>query len=358
MHVLETRGLPLPEIVVVDPDEVAKIRRSGLPYVVRQKKWSDEKILKSLLYGVISKMFPYLRLNADYCQPVYLVAPQNVLTLDGYERIGGSEGHPDDTERLIDEQGTIVERNDYRYTSAQLEEYDADPFDYDTVSLEKRWQEGAFQVDVTELMDAGLLPKFLQDIGEAIRANLSSYMWIDCWNRKLNADIGEFRMVEERPNLIVLDISGSIPAGIAYTMIGLIDTLRSQCNADLIVNSGSSQWWPKEEDIDLNKINAIIGGCNEARQFYKILEEHVIGKKWGNVIGFGDDDAPHLKARWHNQSECVLDADMFKGTEIGNVVGYHTTRKAMPGYLLWTRDCKVDHEELGGCGWAKQVRRY
>lgn len=363
MHVLETRGLPLPEIVVVEPHEVDKIRRSGLPYIVRPGKMKDERILKCLLYGIISKMFPYLKFDASFRGNVELVAPKQTLELfDGYDRIGGSQGDAANSSYWIGEERELGGYNDYRYT-VDDEAHDPDePYEYGTLDMETLWQDGAFQVDTSQLMDAGLLPKFLMDIGEAIRVNLTNYTWLDCWNRKIGADLGEFQLTDERPNLMVLDISGSIPRGVAYTMVGLIDTLRTQANADLIVNSGSSQWWPKEEPIDLDKINAIIGGCNEARQFYQILKEHVLGKKWGNVIGFGDDDSPINKMRWHareypDSAQLLPEEWQLQQTEIGHVIGYHTRFRKMPGYLLWTRDCKTDEEEIAGCSWVKQIKQ-
>lgn len=367
MHVLETRGLPLPEIVVVDPDEVSKIRRTGLPYVVKPTpKFSDEKILKSLLFGVLQKMFPYVIFDRTFGNNVELVAPvHSGLVLPETMRTGGSCGNAEDSEYWIEEEQELVDRDGYRYTVDDSMHDPDDPQEYGTVSVEKLWADGAFQVDVSQLMDAGLLPKFLMDIGEAIRHNLKSYTWLDCWNRKLGLDIGEFNMTDERPNLIVLDISGSIPRGVAYTMVGLIDTLRQQANADLIVNSGSSQWWPKEEPIDLHEINAIIGGCNEARQFYQILDEHVLGKKWGNVIGFGDEDAPMNKvinsqiSERYGKGRAIQLPEEWKWdqTEIGNVLGYHTRKRDMPGYLLWTRDCKTEQEQIMGCSWVRQVKR-
>jgi hypothetical protein len=123
------------------------------------------------------------------------------------------------------------------------------------------------------------------------------------------------------------------------------------------VNSGQSQWWPHDEPIDLNKINAIIGGCNEARQFYRILEEHVLGKKWGNVIGFGDWDSP-VRGSKLRPGDVVPDKAKFAATEIGNVIGYHTSSsRDLPGYLCWVKDCQTDATEVRPQSWVRQIRR-
>lgn len=361
MHVLNTYGLPIGEIVVIEADEdPSRVIGAGLPYVRRPGKMKDDAILKALLYPIIVSRFPYLIMKKP--QSVHLVAPVVVHgELDESVRIGGSYGDSAGTEDMMEfEGGEIFSRDSYRYSlgGMPLDEdlEDDEAMEYKQVSLERLEKSGYLTVDTAELMDAGLLPKFLQDIGESIRANLSSYAWNDCFNRKLGAFIGEYQLQDERPNLMVLDISGSIPRGVAYTMVGLIDTLRTQANADLIVNSGSSQWWPHDQAIDVDEINKIIGGCNEAVQFKQILLDHVLGRKWGNVIGFGDWDAPDRKGGWRDEEP---PAELFANTEVGNVVSYHTSSPtAIAGYLKWVLDCKHGELTCKPCSWVKQLKRW
>lgn len=362
MHVLDTKGLPLGEIVVIDQGEpVDAVRRAGIPYIIRPGKMKDDKILKTLLFGVITKRFPWLYIKPSK-QNVELFAP---VIVHGEEEESFREGGSVGASRIValkalEEGGEIYSRDSYRYSGGNAAdgEVDESPEPYGTVDLTELEDAGYLTVDTAELMDAGLLPTFLQDIGESIRTNLSNYCWADRWNRKLGAYLGEYELVEERPNLIVLDISGSIPSGVAYTMVGLIETLRAQANADLIVNSGQSQWWPHDQPIDLNEINAIIGGCNEARQFYRILEEHVLGKKWGNIIGFGDWDSP-VRGSKLRPGDVIPDQAKFASTEIGNVVGYHTcSSNELPGYLCWVKDCQTGDTEVKPKSWVKQIRRY
>lgn len=364
MHVLDRRGLPLPEIVVIEKDsEIEAVKEAGLPYVVRPGHMSDETILKTLLFGILTKMFPWVKWGSlsSSAKQIVLEAPKKVFMPyedDQLLRAGGGDNHFSRLASEIEEQDVMVDVGD-RYRESYGEGFeDPDDFEeYGQISMETLYDDGALTINAQELMDAGLLPKWLMDIGESIRANLSSYYYNDCWNRKLGAYLGEYSMNEERPNLIVLDVSGSIPAGISYTMVGLIQTLCAQNNADLIINSGVSQWWPHNEPLDIDKISNIIGGCNEARMFYRILEEHVLGKKWGNVIGFGDMDAPinHV-SRIIN--DIVPSKDLFARTEIGCAIGYHTGRYELPGYLRWVEDCNTQEIKKMGSDWCKQVRRY
>lgn len=365
MHVLDRRGLPLPEIVIVErASEIPAVKEAGLPYVVRPGKMSDERILKTLLFGVLTKMFPWVnwgRLGTS-AKDVVLVAPKKILVPyaeDELLRAGGGDNHFSRIASDIEEQDVLIDQGEeYRESYGEGYETTDDFMEYGQVSMETLYDEGALTINAQELMDAGLLPKWLMDIGESIRANLASYYYNDCWNRKLGAYLGEYSMNEERPNLIVLDVSGSIPAGISYTMVGLIQTLCAQNNADLIINSGVSQWWPHNQPLDVDEISNVIGGCNEAEMFYRILEEHVLGKKWGNVIGFGDMDAPinHVYTGLH--AEIVPSKDLFARTEIGCAIGYHTGRYELPGYLRWVEDCNTQEIKKMGSDWCKQVRRW
>lgn len=362
MHVLNTFGLPLPEIVVVDnQDEVDKVRKAGLPYVVRPRKMSDDAILKALLVPVLIDRFPWVKISGSK-QSVVLEMPNTIhLEMDEGIREGGSFGNGlYNEESMLAEGKDKIDRGSYRYSTGNEVDGVEHDDEYQEVDLLQLQEQGYLTVDTTELLDAGLLPKFLMDLGEAIRANLSSYQWNDCWNRKVGAPIGEYTMADQRPNLIVLDISGSIPRGVSYTMVKLVETLRANANADLIVNSGSSQWWPADQPIDLSEIERILGGCNEATQFYRILDEHVLGRKWGTVIGFGDWDAPVRGGKYQEAVEAgvVPPADKFAGTEIGKVISYHTMNEvSTAGYIQWTEECNTGEVEHKPMSWIKFIRK-
>lgn len=362
MHILNTFGLPLPEIVVVKTaEEIERVRSAGLPYIVQPGKMGDEAIVKALLWPIIADRFPYVKL-ANPKHDVELVMPDVVrLGLGECVREGGSFGNGEANEfAMVSEGDMVVNRGDYRYSTGNVVDGVEHEDSYRPVDLLKMQERGYLTVDTTELLDAGLLPKFLMDIGESIRANLSSYQWNDCWNRKLGAMLGEYTMVDERPNLIVLDISGSIPRGVSYTMVQLIETLREQANADLIVNSGSSQWWPHDEPIDLDEIEKILGGGNEATQFYRILDEHVLGRKWGTLIGFGDCDAPAYGWKFQKAKDngVVPADDKFASTEFGKVISYHVSSDVqLAGYISWAKLCKFDEIENKPASWVKFLRR-
>lgn len=365
MHVLDRKGLPIPEILVLDDrSEVMIAKEYGLPFVVKPNaRTSDASIIKSLMYGIVQSMFPWVNIGKRNEKIVLEEFDRVDYEMTETLREGGGSNHglatddndSDLTEELPDTHGV--------YRESLGGEYDSEEgCPIDEVRLEDMWKDGKIQVDAAQLMDAGLLPKILMDIGESIRSNVSSYAWEDGYNRKLGTFDGEYQLREERPNLIVLDVSGSIPRGVSFTMIQLIETLRAQANADLIINSGVSQWWPAGEPIDIDRVAAIVGGCNEAKQFCQILDDHVLGRKWGTVIGFGDWDS-HYMPKWEGVSNDKpfeqIGKDKIAATEIGKVLSYHTcSSDKIAGYIRWTEKCKVDEFQFQPDSWCKKIRRW
>jgi hypothetical protein len=176
---------------------------------------------------------------------------------------------------------------------------------------------------------------------------------MDGYNKKLGIPNGMYQGADEAPNLIILDTSGSIPSGVAGTMIALIETLRNQANADLIITSGRSEYWAANEDLpDEKHLAYLIGGANECRQFYDILRKHVLGRHWGNVIVFGDNDAP-TELRFSRHKDCWVTESELQNTQIDRIMAFHTYRHCIPGYGLWAKQAAPKAEVVINTKWVK-----
>ena len=88
-------------------------------------------------------------------------------------------------------------------------------------------------VDITVLEDLDILPKWFGNITSVIQENLSDLYWQDGYTKKLGMMTGSYTGTDQARNLIIIDISGSIPRGISDTMIAFADPLRGRCNTDL-----------------------------------------------------------------------------------------------------------------------------
>jgi hypothetical protein len=208
-------------------------------------------------------------------------------------------------------------------------------------------------VDVEMLMDLELMPKFLGDIETAIRKGLPSTDWTEGYNKKLKVPLGNFNAGHGARNLIILDISGSIPDGISSTMLTLIDTLRHRCKADLIITASTSKYWKWEDALpNPGQLRGMFNYGNESYDFENILCEDILGKTWDNVLCFGDNDTC-IRALQYDIDRLI--AAGLDDTKVGRLYSFHTRRKVTPGYARWITDLRPDmcDDERYDISWAK-----
>ena len=220
----------------------------------------------------------------------------------------------------------------------------------------------AASVNIEQLQELGLLPKFMDDIATAIRMNLEGSMrWMDSWNKRLGACVGNMVYTESLPNLIILDVSWSIPEGISATMLELIETLRDRAEADLIVTGGTSKYWSRDEELPSpSAIRGMIPRSNESTHFAQILREEISGRKFGNVISFGDYDNPYGYGMLQGNDFTITDDFTrtfgLQGTEVKRCLHYHTIDKTWTGYAKWCKAISPTCEEVFDNTWCKVMR--
>ena len=363
MYQLKIGAIPLPKLYVCeDRKEAAECRARGVPYIIRPKGMDDITIVKAVLYHTIKNKFPHV----DWFHILGQKAREGSRRIEVAEPVKGEIQHVSAEHRdnpgigceaadpsnvmqvAVDEDGNP----DYRMTGGGVDE---DELSYKSVKINDYIGDLGWYVSIDELQSLKLLPVFLDDIAEAIKTNIASTIWIDGYNKKLDSPIGHYQGQSQAPNLIILDTSGSIPSGIAGTMISLIETLKHQCNADLIITSDYSRYWGANEELpSIDDLAYLIGGCNECTQFYRILREHVLGKHWGNVIVFGDNDAPEGN-RFLSYAYSWLDENELQSTEIDRIMCFHTYCKKVPGYGLWARKASPKAEIVYNTEWVNNM---
>ena len=341
MHKLNI-GIKIPDVYVCeDQEEIKQARHYGLPYVIRPKGMSDELLVGYMMYPTLEKKFPHIDWEhvlgiGEFMNTVIVYVPGDPEAEAHISPTGDSDiADIADDERVFHGGFDIGELD---YCPRMLDEYIGDQ---------------SAHVNIEELQALNLLPTFLSDIADSIKRNLYGYDWTEGYNKKRGIPLGNFNAERVRKNLIILDISGSIPRGISATMLTLIDTLRTQANADLIITGSTSLFYANGDSLPSPKwIRNNCGYGNEARQFYKILHEHVMGNEYGNVICFGDDDCPEYFKLYESGTN-VLDKRMSQ-TKVGKVWHYHTWSKDKPcGYGRWVEQMHIPHEEEHDTSWCK-----
>lgn len=332
---LKLGNIPLPELYVCNNSvDAEKMRENGIPYIIW--KGTQEKLVKLVLLPTLKKLFPHIKwskvLGIKRLQEVVVHVPGTnpdeivdansiIANHDGEENIADVA----DSERMFSGKNTIIEND-----------------------VELGAFVGDFEVNIQELQALKLLPEFMDDITTSIKKNLYGYNWYDGYNKKLKQCVGNFTEGSNLPNLIILDVSWSIPRGIADTMLALIDTLRSQANADLIVTGATSYYWKAGEHLPTpEELRKLVPQGQESDMFSDILDHHILGKKWGHVIAFGDNDTPWICASRESS-----------GTSVKEVWHYHTfSNTSRCGYAKWASTADPNAVEHHSNKWCNVMDR-
>ena len=358
MYELKISGVPMPKCMVCENRiDTLTARDNGWPYLIKPRGWDDRKLVGAVMYHLLEAKFPHINwtkvlgLTKAKVNKVVVHEPDQMT-----ERVTTREHYvPDELESMDGCDDIAHVQDEYIVGTDEEDAPDADATQYHEVNMESFFEDAVDYVDMELIQRMGLLPQFMADITEAIKLNIIGTAWMDGYNKKLGTTVGDFKYGENAPNLVILDVSGSIPRGVSYTMVSIIDMLRTQANADLIITSHESVFFGKDDELPTpEKLSYLVGGCNEAGQFNRILEDKVFGRHWGNVIAFGDMHAP-TDGRFREEYQ-VKDANR-RNTIVDRVMCYDTRGdRYTPGYVLWAlpHAGTVEHDDGS---WMKYMRR-
>lgn len=369
MRLLKTGGIPLPEIYIcTNSVEAMKLKGTGIPYIIT--KLDDLDIVKLILRTTLERKFPHI----DWKEVLGIKSRRrlNVIVSGSTEECPNymDDQAIDDTD---DQDDSLLEVNNPDSCDHEMSEIASSDRNFggvhgytgineERIPVDEYCADEAASVNIEQLQELGLLPKFMDDIATAIRMNLEGSMrWMDSWNKRLGACVGNMVYTESLPNLIILDVSWSIPEGISATMLELIETLRDRAEADLIVTGGTSKYWSRDEELPSpSAIRGMIPRSNESTHFAQILREEISGRKFGNVISFGDYDNPYSYGMLQG-NDLTIDSDftrMFglQGTEVKRCLHYHTIDKTRTGYAKWCKAISPGCEEVFDNTWCKVMR--
>ena len=361
-------GIALPRLYIAENRADADLAMSkGIPFV-RWTKGQDE-LIRILLRPVLERMFPHIRWNdvlgrrKRFRTQVEMVDGGPVSGEDVEVSSTSPEeddGTTTDLSHLaeMDDDGTIVEEADIADGERLFAGGGGAMEAVHLMDIEDYIGDLSSCVNLEVLQRLQLMPAFIGDILDCIKLNIGSGMrWREGYNKRLGIPVGRFDATGQLPNLVILDVSGSIPRGISATMISLIDTLRTQLSADLIITSDHSRFYPMGSELPSpQRIRDLFHYGNEASEFYGILSTHIRGRHYGHVFSFGDDDTP-AAYNWRR-----ADDPTTEGTIVEHVHHYHTGcgwnsgRNLRTGYAKWCHDLAsqplVDYDT----SWCKVIK--
>ena len=356
MYQLTIPGIPLPKLYVVSTNsDIELCRSNSLPFIIWRGK--RENLIKLVMYPYLVKMFPEIK----WRQVLGITPAQRQLFVEdpgGYTIEFGEVDIEHDLAGEDDDPNVSSIAEDYRTFDGTCHNEEANR------SLDAWVGDLSSYVNIETLQELNLLPAFMGEIADAIRKNIGQAMaWHSGYNKKTRMYEGNWKDEGVLPNLIILDISGSIPRGIAATMISLIETLRDNCEAELIITASHSQYWAANEPLpDPKQIRAMFGYGNESYDFMNILEQKIAGREFGHVISFGDNDSPIMYEAWsrreHPDQEHYEDfIKKMSSTRVHALHNYHTKyADTCTGYLKWAKEICPDAEWHSSSDWCKIMK--
>jgi hypothetical protein len=335
MYQLKVKGIKLPKLYVAQNKiDIQMCKSNGLPYIVW--RGDQEKLLAYVFLPVLKKMYPYIKWNevlhisgrANTIVYVPGTEEGEVIDQGGIDEVDEDSGISDiaTSERVFAGQEAGAE--------CELDEYLGDFSSY---------------VDVEKLAELKLLPHFMDDIQSNIRQNLIDQMWTEGYDKKRRAPLGRFTSHDSR-NLMIIDISCSIPRGISATMITLAETLRSYCNCDLIFTAAKTIYYERGSELPSpGEIRKLCPLGQESTQFNDIIINKLRGRTYDNVICFGDYDTPDYE--WH-----VLE-EAYRTIKVHKIWNYHTYREnTRAGYTIGFERYSKPDEIVYDIEWARIMK--
>lgn len=216
----------------------------------------------------------------------------------------------------------------------------------------------SYQVDIEYLKNLKIIPTWFGDIENAVKENILNSITYNpnLYNKKLDLCAGSVDLTTPERNLIIIDISGSIPKSISYAVLLLSKTMSTQFFADVLITGSKSTLYDYTEvdALDVEKVYSDNGMDNDQVYFKSIVEQY---RKYNTVIIFGDNHSPSQS--WcndYNRGTSFINREYAKDRinkfEVKTIFSFHTTSNTqLAGYGDWFTPSKIVHQK----DWVKYL---
>lgn len=199
----------------------------------------------------------------------------------------------------------------------------------DTISIDD-FIEDQYLVNFDKLTELKVLPSWLEDLKASIETNIIDEVTFNpnIYNKQIGLNVGGAFIKHNKKNLLILDVSSSMPNGVVKTITNLAKLMSKRFYADVIITGGQSYFYDYEnvQNIDIVKEAAKAGRNNEGVMYKQILKNN---KEYNTVISFGDDDYPgyFISNKFNEFEECNFKCEILyslhtKGNKTENITGY------------------------------------
>ena len=317
MKLLESKRFRLPKVFFITNREEIKDLPIGVPFIYGDAK-REPYLIRMLEYEVLFQE----AIRSGYPFNFKKILQDNGF-LDLYDFGYGDSMYMEfTTEGLIEEHGEILPFTKLNDSVEQFKQFVKDSSVY---------------VDVQKLKDLHVFPVWLDTIEKAIETNIHNFAVFNnnMYNKKLEGMYGGLDLVSPSKNLIIIDISSSIPRGVSSTCLNLAKSLSESFYADLIITGTISTLYPYEEIYKLDVEKAYENGMNNDQAYFKKIvssdERH-----YKTAIIFGDNDSPCHSWNFNDKKISIEDGKKLCKWKIDKLISFHTSGTAhLAAYGTW-----------------------
>lgn len=327
MKLLQSKKMKLPPVYfITDRAEVREIP-PGVPFIYADKK-QEKDLVRILEYELL------------YQEAVRSGFPFN------FKKILKDNGYID-LEKFTYETPVYME-----FTSEGIDSDDGEKLGKlktlreNSGKFKKYMKDSSVYVDIRKLKELNVFPIWLENIEEAVHTNIHNFAVYNenMYNKKLEGMYGSLELTSPGKNLIVIDISGSIPRGVSSTTLALSKTLAESFYADILITGSKSTIYPYEtlHELDINTIYDENGMDNDQAWFKKLVTRDE--RKYETAIVFGDNHSPcYAWSNQFNRSTRTIsreDGRKMCKWEIKKLISFHTSNRKeddthIAGYADW-----------------------
>jgi len=304
---ITSKKVDLPDIWLVENEDDFNELPRGLPYIIGTQK-ELEFIRIFLEFQVLIRSCKKTNLSIDWLRCLEKLGYRNLRT---YQLNSG---------------GTFEGSN---------------PVSNNVIPLNS-FIEDQYLVNFDKLSELKILPSWLDDLRTSIETNIIDEVMFNpsAFNKQLGLNLGSSALKHNKKNLLILDVSNSIPDGIVKTITSLAKLMSKRFYADVIITGGQSYMidYDDVQKSDFTELAAKAGRNNEGVMYKKILNQH---EEYNVVVSFGDDDNPGAFDSSSENVKCNFKVETLyslhtKGGRTGNITGY--ARCLTPNKVIKVKD--------------------
>lgn len=339
MKLLESTKFNLPKVYFVTDREEIKELPVGVPFI-----FGDPTVEKQLV-----RILEYEVLYQEAVKSGFPFNFRKILTDNGYLDIHDFYySNPTYlnyvTEGMIDK-------------DTKLEDIKLTDLKSDIVGFKQFIKDSVCYVDIDKLKKLNVFPVWLDTIEKAVHTNIHNYAVFNnnMYNKKLEGMFGSLDLVSPNKNLIIIDISGSIPKAVSSTCLALSKSLAETFYADLMITGSKSTLYTYEclHELNIDTIYTENGMDNDQTWFKKLVSADK--KIYKTAIVFGDNHSPCDSWRnEYNKETSVIsreDGQKLCEWEVEKLISFHTDKytkggkRRIAGYADWFQPKEVQHIE-------------